>query len=103
MSAAIQMLLTALLSVAGSLTSSTAIGSIISALAAVVPTIAADAPLLLTTVKNIIAELTSSGTATTAQLAQLQQLDQQCDAAFDAAWVAFQTAYPTPPAAAPTT
>lgn len=61
------------------------INQILAALITIVPIIAQNAANFLTPVKNIIAALQSSGSVTPDQIAQLQALDAQCDAAFDAA------------------
>ena len=61
------------------------VDKIVAALVQIVPIIASDAANFLTPVKNIIVALQSSGNATPDQLAQLQALDAQIDAAFEAA------------------
>jgi len=61
------------------------VGSVISMLETVVPLIAKGAAALYQPVKNILAALQSDGSVTPAQALQLQALDQQVDAAFDAA------------------
>jgi hypothetical protein len=61
------------------------VNQILQALIAIVPIIAANATDFLTPVKNIIAALQSSGAVSQDQITQLQQLDAQCDAAFEAA------------------
>lgn len=61
------------------------IDKIIASLISVIPIIAQTAPSLIASVKGIIAALQSSGPATPDQIAQLQALDAQCDAAFEAA------------------
>ena len=63
----------------------TLIDSIISALTSLMPFIIQEIESLVTPVKNIIAALSASPATTTSQLAQLQGLDSQVDAAFDAA------------------
>ena len=63
-------------------------GSIIALLTQLLPMAIADAPNLIASIKSMIASLSSSATVTPADLAQLQQLDTQCDAAFEAAAVA---------------
>jgi hypothetical protein len=61
------------------------VNQILNALITIVPIIAANAANFITPVKNIIAALQSSGAVTPDQITALQQLDAQCDAAFDAA------------------
>lgn len=61
-----------------------AIDKILTALITLVPIIAANFANFLTPVQNIIAALQTSGNVTPAQMTQLQQLDAQVDAAFDA-------------------
>lgn len=84
---AIQTLLTlieSLLSEIGIGTSSV-VEKILAALIQIVPIIAQNATNFLTPVKNIIAALQSSGAVTADQMAALQALDAQCDAAFETA------------------
>jgi UDP-N-acetylmuramyl tripeptide synthase len=64
---------------------SNVITKIIVALIQIVPILAEEATNLITPVKNIIAALQTKGPLTPDQMAQLQALDAQCDAAFDAA------------------
>lgn len=61
------------------------ITQILNALITIVPIIEKDATDFITPVKNIIAALQSNAAVTPDQIAALQQLDAQCDAAFDAA------------------
>jgi len=61
------------------------VSQILTALITIVPIIAQNATNFITPVKNIIAALQASGNVTPAQIAALQALDAQCDAAFDAA------------------
>lgn len=61
------------------------IDSVISALTSMLPFIIQEVEALVTPVKNIIAALSASPATTATQLAQLQALDVQVDAAFDAA------------------
>lgn len=61
------------------------VSQILSALITIVPIIAQNATNFITPVKNIIAALQASGNVTADQMTALQQLDAQCDAAFDAA------------------
>jgi hypothetical protein len=87
LSTAIETLLTLIESLLPSLgiASSNVVSKIIVALIQIVPILAEEATNLITPVKNIIAALQSHGALTPDQLAQLQALDTQCDAAFDAA------------------
>lgn len=85
MSAAIQILLTlvtTLLEDAG-VASSSLIIKILAALSDLVPVIIAQAPALIAPVQNIIAVLKTSGPLSAEQLATLDALNAQCDAAFD--------------------
>jgi hypothetical protein len=59
--------------------------SIISALTSMLPFIIQEAQALVGPVKNIIAALSANPATTADQLAQLQALDAQVDAAFEAA------------------
>lgn len=61
------------------------VASVISTLETVIPLIAKGAVALYQPVKNILAALQSDGTVTADQIAQLKTLDQQVDAAYDAA------------------
>jgi hypothetical protein len=61
------------------------VDQVLAALVKIVPIIAANASNFLQPVKNIIAALQASGNVTADQMAQLQALDAQVDAAFDAA------------------
>lgn len=63
---------------------------IITALTAIIPVAIQEAEDILPEIKNIIAEVSNSGAVTAAQVAQLQTLDAQVDAAFDAAAAAAQ-------------
>lgn len=63
----------------------TLISSIITALTNMLPFIITEIESLVTPVKNIIAALSANPATTAAQLTQLQTLDAQVDAAFDAA------------------
>lgn len=76
------------------LASASVVGKIIEALITIVPIIATNVSNLIAPVKNIIAALQNSGNVTPAQIATLQQLDAQCDAAFEAAATA--AGMPTP-------
>lgn len=61
------------------------VDTIINALVTMMPFIIAEAQTLVTPVRNIIAALSDDPTTTAAQLAALQELDAQADAAFEAA------------------
>lgn len=61
------------------------IDSIITALTNMLPFIIDEVETLVTPVKNIIAALSANPATTASQLAQLQALDTQVDAAFEAA------------------
>lgn len=61
------------------------INQILNALIALVPIVTANAQDFITPVKNIISALQTIGAVTPAQMTALQELDAQCDAAFDAA------------------
>jgi hypothetical protein len=61
------------------------IESIISTLTNIMPFVVQEVETLVPVVKNIIAALQSSPATTESQLAALKALDQQADAAFDAA------------------
>lgn len=78
-----------LVSVLGTLaplvTSSSAATSIINLLSSLIPALVGELTTLITPVKNIIAALQGTGALTPAQVASLQALDAQCDAAFNAA------------------
>ena len=65
--------------------STSVIEKIVAALVQIVPIIAANASNFLTPVKNIIAALSATPATNAAQLGQLQVLDAQVDAAFEAA------------------
>lgn len=73
---------------------SSQIGNIISMLETWVPVVAQEASDLVTPIKNIISALSSNSAVTAAQLAALQALDAQADAAFDAALAAYNAANP---------
>lgn len=71
------------------------IAKAITLLEEIVPVIAAEIGDLLQPVKNIIAALSAKGDVVTPdQLAALQALDAQVDAAFDAAAAAYAAAHP---------
>jgi phage-related protein len=63
----------------------TIVDGVITALTNMMPFIVQEVESLVTPVKNIIAALSASPATTAAQLTQLQALDTQVDAAFDAA------------------
>ena len=67
-------------------TNNTMVESIISAMTSLIPALVGELAALITPVKNIIAALQAGSTPlTAAQVASLQALDAQCDAALDAA------------------
>jgi sensor domain CHASE-containing protein len=68
-------------------TNSTLINTIINTLIAIIPEIVTEVETLIPPIKNIIAALSADPATTDAQMATLQALDQQCDAAFEAAAV----------------
>lgn len=70
------------------------IGKIITVLQQIWPEIETEISDLATPVRNIIAALSGSAAATPDQLAALKALDQQTDAAFDAALADFNAAHP---------
>lgn len=69
---------------------STAVGSTISTITTLVPTLIQEYQDVLPFVKNIIATLKNDPATTAAQLAQLKALDKQVDDAFDTAAAAAQ-------------
>jgi len=88
MTAAIQGILTLIGQIVPMLTSpanARLLGPIISTLAEVLPYVSEEIATLYVPVKNIISALNSSPAASKGQLAQLQALDDQLDAAFEAA------------------
>lgn len=89
MSAAIMALLGVLSQIAPVLGSSS-ITSVITALVQIVPALVTTVEDVVPMVKNIIAALQSNTAVTADQLAQLQALDAQVDAAFEAAATAAQ-------------
>ena len=95
MSAAIMALL-AVLAQISPVIGSTAITSIINALIQIVPALINTVEDVVPMVKNIIAALQSNTAVTPDQLAQLQALDAQVDAAFEAAATAAQDNPPAP-------
>lgn len=77
--------------------------TILNALIQLVPIAIQEAQDILPAIKNIIAALSANPATTTAQLATLQALDAQVDAAFEAAVAAYLANHPAPvPAANPT-
>ena len=64
---------------------STAIANIITTLITLIPAITEEVQTLIPMVQNIIAALKADPATTAAQMATLEQLDQQCDDAFEAA------------------
>lgn len=84
------MIVTAVVSLLGQLlplvgSNSTLITQIIETLVAILPTIVKEVQDLIPPIKNIIAALSADPATSAAQLATLQVLDQQCDAAFEEA------------------
>jgi hypothetical protein len=75
----------ALLPAITSTANATMIDGIVTALTNMLPYIIQEVEALVTPVKNIIAALSANPATTAAQLTALQTLDQQVDAAFDAA------------------
>ena len=73
----------------------TLIGTIVSTLENLLPTMLTIIPEVYTSVKNIITALTADPSTTAAQLTALQALDAQVDAAFDAAAAAVNPDAPT--------
>lgn len=80
--------------VAPLITDSSTIGKVISALETYLPIVATEATDLITPIKNIITALSSNAAVTADQIASLQALDAQADAAFDAALAAYNAANP---------
>lgn len=75
-------------------TTGSQIGNVISMLETWLPIVAKEATDLITPIKNIIGALSSGSAVTADQLAALQALDAQADAAFDAALAAYNAANP---------
>lgn len=90
MSAIIPAILALLQSIIPSLSSASAIGSIITTLTNIIPVIVKEVQDVVPMVKNIIAALKSNDAVTPEQLDQLATLDANCDAAFEAAATAAQ-------------
>jgi hypothetical protein len=88
-------ILQSILALIPQITNSKAINTIIAMLVQILPVIIQEAQDLLMPVKNIIAALSSHGQVTPDQLAMLDTLDQQIDAAYDAAWAAYIANHPT--------
>jgi len=65
----------------------TAIANIIQTLIAILPALTQEVETLVPIIKNIIAALSADPATTADQLAALQKLDADCDAAFEAAAV----------------
>jgi hypothetical protein len=61
------------------------IGNVITALTNILPLVVSEVETLIPPIKNIIAALSASPATTAEQLATLQALDAQADAAFEAA------------------
>lgn len=66
-------------------TNSSLISTIINTLIAIIPEVVTEVETLIPPIKNIIAALSADPATTAAQMGTLQALDQQCDAAFEAA------------------
>ena len=98
-STAIALVLSVLEDFAPLVSGSSTIGNIISLLETYLPIVAQTTTNLITPIKNIIAALSSNSAVTADQLAALQALDAQADAAFDAALAAYNAANPPDPAA----
>lgn len=86
------LIVTAVVSLLGQLlplvgTNSTLISQIIETLVAILPTVVKEVQDLIPPIKNIIAALSADPATSAAQIATLQVLDAQCDAAFEAAAV----------------
>ncbi len=84
MPALISSLLTSLLPLIAH-ASNVQVGSIITTLIQLIPTVIKEATDLIGPIKNIISALNSNVTTTPEQLATLAALDAQCDTAFDTA------------------
>lgn len=93
--AAIVALLTQLLPIAG--TANATVASILNVLIELLPPAIATAQELVAPIQNIIQALSANPATTAAELATLQTLDEQCDAAFEAA--ATQAGVPAAPSA----
>lgn len=78
-------LLAQLLPLITSASNATLIGGIINTLVNIVPFIVQEVETLAPAIKNIIAALSANPATTAEQLATLQTLDQQVDAAFESA------------------
>jgi predicted histidine transporter YuiF (NhaC family) len=63
----------------------TSVGTVITTLTQLIPVAVSEGQALLTPIKNIIAALSGNDAVTPAELTQLQALDAQTDAAFEAA------------------
>ena len=85
--AAVVAMLTALLPLLGG-ASTQGVAAIIKALMQIIPLVVQEATDLVAPIQAIIAALGANPAATSDQLAALEALDAQCDAAFDAAGLA---------------
>lgn len=94
MNAIIQSVLALITQIAPLIKDSAAIASIISTLEQIIPVIGQEINDLAQPVKNIIAALSANPDTTADQLAALQALDAQVDAAFDAAVAAYAANHP---------
>jgi hypothetical protein len=105
MEAAITVLLALLAQIAPGIGASSTLTQIIAALIQLLPVLIQEFQAVVPMVKNIIAALSSNANITPEQLAQLADLDKQCDDAFEAAAAAAaaeDTPPPVPPAPTPT-
>lgn len=79
-------LLTEILPLVGSATVGAAsVSTAINTLTQLIPVAVQEGEALITPIKNIIAQISSTGAPTADELASLAALDAQCDAAFEAA------------------
>ena len=78
-------MITTLLPLVSSTGTAAQIGGIIGTISSLLPLVTDEVETLIPAIKNIIGALSAAPATTAAQLTQLQALDQQCDAAFEAA------------------
>lgn len=90
MSAIIPAILALLQTIIPSLSSASAIGSIITTLTQIIPVVVKEVQDVVPMIKNIIAALKTNDAVTPEQLDQLAILDAKCDADFEAAATAAQ-------------
>ena len=93
---AIQAILQIIEGVLPEVQASTSLQSIIGGLEQIIPIVIAEAKQLLAPVQNILSALSSKGGLTPEQIAAVQALNAQVDAAFVAADEAYQAAHPDP-------